>query len=102
MALYSNGDTTTGGIVVFFPFCTYKDIEVAQSPLSKDGFTTVHFEQPDEIYCFKTVDVLIPTYAVSGIIGFTSDEVAELVSFCQQMSHLLLKYAKVPGGINNA
>lgn len=82
---------------MFYPFCRFEDIEVVQSPLSKDGFTTVHFEQPDEVYCFKTLDVQVLTYTTSGIVGFTKNEVAMLVQFCQQMAHVLLKYAKVQG-----
>ena len=87
---------------MFFPFCRIDDIEVVQSPLSKDGFTTVHFEQPDEIYCFKTLDVVVPSYRVSGLVGFTPDEVSYLVQFCSHVSHLLIKYAQIPGGVNNA
>lgn len=87
---------------MFYPFCRFEDIEVVQSPLSKDGFTTVHFEQPDEVYCFKTLDVQVPTYTTSSIVGFTKNEVVMLVQFCQQMAHVLLKYAKVQGGIDNA
>ena len=42
---------------MYYPYCTmYDKIEVVHTPLSSDGFVTVHFEEPDAIYGFKEVD----------------------------------------------
>lgn len=61
----------------------------------------MHIEEPSDIYCFKTMDCLIPTYVVSNVIGFTPDEVAYWVDFCRHNAGILLNCAK-QGGIANA
>lgn len=86
---------------MFYPYCSIEDtIEVVHTPI-KNGMTLVHFEEPDEIFGFKTLDCLVPTYQVSNITGFSQSEVSTLVSFCQNNAHLLLESAK-RGGIANA
>ena len=87
---------------MFYHYCTIgEDIEVSHTPLNKDGSTLVHIEVPDERYCFKTLDCLIPSYRVSNIVGMSDNEVAYYVDFCRRHAHLLLKYASL-GGIVNA
>lgn len=47
---------------MFYPYCVINDsIEVVHTPLTKDGKTMVHFEEPDEIVGFKTLDCMIPS-----------------------------------------
>ena len=83
---------------MFYPYCVLgEDIEVVQTPLNKQGITVVHFEKPDPIFCFKTLDCTVPYYIVSGIVGFTNDEVADLVDFCRNNSGLLLLGARTEG-----
>lgn len=86
---------------MYYPYCTIQEsIEVVHTPL-KNGYTTVHFEKPDKIYGFKTLDCVIPSYRVNNIVGFSDTEVSELVTFCRNNASLLLKYAS-EGGIANA
>ena len=54
----------------------------------------MHIEEPSDIYCFKTMDCLIPTYVVSNVIGFTPDEVASWVDFCKRNASILLHCVK--------
>ena len=87
---------------MFYPYCTIGDnIEVAHTPLDKSGHTLVRIEIPDEKYCFKTMDCLIPSYRVSNVVGMSNEEIAYFTDFCQKHAHLLLKYAGT-GGIANA
>lgn len=87
---------------MFYPYCVINDsIEVVHTPLTKDGKTMVHFEEPDEIVGFKTLDCMIPSYQVSNIIGFNQEEINFLVHFCKCNAHLLLEYAG-KGGIAKA
>lgn len=86
---------------MYYHYCTIMEsIEVVHTPL-KNGYTTVHFEKPDKIYGFKTLDCVIPSYRVNNIVGFSDTEVSELVTFCRNNASLLLKYAR-EGGIANA
>lgn len=86
---------------MYYPYCVIKDsIEVVHTPL-RDGKTLVHFEEPDEVVGFKTLDCMIPSYSITNIIGFTQEEVNFLVQFCKNNAHLLLEYAS-KGGIANA
>lgn len=88
---------------MFYPYCTIgEDLEVGQTPMSKDGFTIVRFEKPDFIYGFKTLDCAVPSYRVSNIIGFSEEEVANLVDFYRHNADLLLLGAETEGGIINA
>lgn len=91
---------------MFYPFCEIctddGDIAVVQSPLTKDGHTVVHFEKPDSVYGFKTVEITVPDYIIGNRIGFTDDELSSLLQFTQNTAHLLLKYAQIPGGVNEA
>ena len=87
---------------MFYPYCTVNEkTEIVHTPLNSAGQTLVHIEEPSDIYCFKTMDCLIPTYVVSNVIGFTSDEVAYWVEFCRHNAGILLNCAK-QGGIANA
>lgn len=87
---------------MYYPYCTmYDKIEVVHTPLSSDGFVTVHFEEPDTIYGFKELDCLIPTYRISNIVGFSDTEASALVDFCIKNSEIILSVAK-QGGIANA
>lgn len=87
---------------MFLPYCTINDsIEVVHTPLTSDGKTLVHFEEPDEVVGFKTLDCLIPSYSISNIVGFSQDEINFLVDFCKHNAHLLIEYAS-KGGIANA
>ena len=86
---------------MFYPYCTINDsVEVVHTPLH-DGKTMVHFEEPDEILGFKTLDCLIPSYQISNIYGFSQEEINFLVQFCKSNAHLLIEYAS-KGGIANA
>lgn len=87
---------------MFYPYCIVNDeIEVVHTPLNDRGQTLVHIEQPDEVYGFKTLDCLIPTYTVTNIIGFTQEEVSFWVDFCMNNAGCLLN-AAAQGGIANA
>lgn len=49
---------------MYYHYCTIgNDLEVVHTPML-DGYTTVHFEKPDELYYFKTLDCVIPGYTV--------------------------------------
>lgn len=86
---------------MYYHYCTIgNDLEVVHTPLL-NGYTTVHFEKPDELYCFKTLDCVIPGYTVAECIGFTKEEMEYLIDFCKHNAHLLLKYT-AEGGIENA
>lgn len=86
---------------MFLPYCVlYDKIEVVQTPLENNQ-TVVHFEEPDAIVGFKTLDCVVPTYNVSNITGFSQSEINTLLQFCKSNAHLLLEYAS-KGGINNA
>lgn len=66
---------------MFYPYCTIKNrIEVCHSPL-ENGYVTVHFEEPDEIYGFKELNVVLPGYTVVSRVGFTDVEVSSLIDF---------------------
>ena len=87
---------------MFYPYCTIHDnIEVTHTPLNKDGKTLVHIEVPDAKYCFKTVDILVPSYVVSNVIGMTDDEINGWVEYCRVNASLLIMCA-AQGGIANA
>lgn len=87
---------------MLMPYCTIgNDVEVTHTPLDATGHTLVHIEVPDEVYCFKVMECLIPSYKVSGVVGMTDAEINYYVDFCKHNAHLLLKYAK-EGGIANA
>ena len=87
---------------MFYHYCTVgDDTEVVHTPLNKFGQTLVHIEEPSEIYCFKTMDCLIPTYVVSNVIGFTPDEISEWIEFCRHNEALLISCA-AQGGAGNA
>lgn len=89
-----------GGTFMFIPYCTYyNEIGVGHTKWNGE-FTVVHFEQPDEIYGFKTMDCTIPYYKVSNITGFSEQEVTELVDFCRNNAPLIIPASKV-GGIQN-
>lgn len=86
---------------MYYPYCTIMEsIEVVHTPLV-NGCTTVHFQKPDPMYSYKTLDCVLPEYKVTNVVGFTDVEVSELVDFCRNNASLLLKYAK-EGGIANA
>lgn len=90
---------------MYYPYCTIGymqggEIEVIHTPY-KNGCTVVHFEQPDAVYCFKTLDVVIPSYKITSRVGFNDDEVAQLIEFCKNNASLLIKYSQ-EGGIANA
>lgn len=91
---------------MYYPFCTSylsgDPIEVVQTPLDSNGVTVVHFEKPDVIYGFKTLDCTVPYYRVSGIVGFSEEEVADLVDFCMNNAGTLLTGASIKGGFENA
>lgn len=85
-----------------YHYCTILDnIEVTQTPLDKLGQTIVHIEIPDEKYCFKTLDCIVPSFNVGGVVGLTDEEVAFWVTFCRHNASALLHSAK-QGGIANA
>lgn len=87
---------------MFMPYCTIGNgIEVTHTPLDATGHTLVHIEVPDEVFCFKVMECLIPSYKVGGVIGMTDEEVKYYVDFCKHNAGSLLKYAK-EGGIANA
>ena len=86
---------------MFYPYCTVNETEIVHTPLNSAGQTLVHIEEPSDIYCFKTMDCLIPTYVVSNVIGFTREEVSGWVDFCRHNAGILLNCAK-QGGIANA
>lgn len=86
---------------MFYPYMTLGDLtEVIHTEWNGKN-TTVRFEKPDEVFCFKTLDCTVPGYNVSNIIGFTKEEVQALINYCQDNSDLLVKYSKC-GGISNA
>lgn len=85
---------------MFYPYCTINNsIEVVHTPLNNNK-TLVHFEEPDAIVGFKTLDCIIPGYQISNITGFSQEEINFLVQFCRNNAHLLLEYAS-KGGIAN-
>lgn len=87
---------------MFYPYCIIDEkISVVHTPLNRDNSVVVHFEEPDEIYGFKTMDCMIPSYRVSNIIGFSEQEVRELVTFCRHNAGIILNVAR-QGGIANA
>lgn len=82
---------------MFIPYCTYyNETEVGHTKWNGE-FTVVHFEQTDEVYGFKTMDCTIPYYRVSNIIGFSEEEVTELVDFCRNNAILVVPASKVCG-----
>lgn len=87
---------------MFYPYCTIDDcIEVVHTPLNEKGQTLVHIEIPDDVYCFKTMDCLVPTYNVSNVVGLTNEEINFWVEFCKHNASMLINCAK-QGGIANA
>lgn len=87
---------------MYYPYCTINDeTEVVHTPLNKDGVTVVHFETPDAVFGFKTLDCTVPGYKIMSRVGYTDEEAARLVQFCMSNAALLLTYAKT-GGIANA
>lgn len=87
---------------MYYPYCTIEDkIEVVHSPINQEGITIVHFEEPDSKFGFKTLDCTIPNYRISNCVGFSDEEVSNLVEFCKNNASLLLTYAK-EGGIGVA
>ena len=87
---------------MFMTYCTIgNDIEVVQTPLDKTGHTLVRIEVPDEVYCFKTMQCLIPSYELSDVYGMTDEEIERYLQFCKNNADLLLKYAAC-GVIDNS
>lgn len=86
---------------MLLPYVTIgNDFEVTHTEWNGES-TTVHFELPDEVYGFKTLDCKIPSYELSGIYGFTQKEIDWCLDFCRRNAHLLIRYSKV-GGIAKA
>jgi hypothetical protein len=76
------------------------DIEVSHTPLENNS-TTVHIEIPDEKYCFKIFECILPSYQIVNRYGLTDEEIKYYLQYCRNNAHLLLQYAKL-GGVENA
>lgn len=87
---------------MYMPFCKINDIEVVHTPLDERGVTTVRYEQPDRLFGFKVLVLTVPEYVIVDRVGFTDDEVSYLIQFAVDLSPLLVKYAGIEGGVNNA
>ncbi len=86
---------------MFIPYCTIgEDIEVAHTPIENEH-TKVRIEIPDEKYCFKVFECIIPGYEIVTDYGLNEIEKSELLKFCEKNAHLILYYA-ANGGICNA
>lgn len=86
------------GALMFYHYCTLEEnIEVMHTPLDETGHTLVHIEIPDEKYCFRQMDCLVPSFKVTNVVGISKEEVDKYVQFCRYNAHLLLKYAKCGG-----
>lgn len=90
-----------GDMNMWYPFCKVEDINIKQTPMTRDGHTTVHFEKHNSV-CKKEMQIRIPGYEVSGVRGFSRDEIDFCMELARDLAASLLKYARVPGGINNA
>lgn len=87
---------------MFYPYCTIFDrIEVCHTPRNKNGCVLVHFEEPDAVYGFKTLEVTIPGYNISSRVGFSDDEVAFLIDFSMHNAGIIMN-ASIQGGVANA
>lgn len=80
---------------MLYHYCTLEeDIEVMYTPLDKTGHIRVHIEIPDEKYCFRQIDCLVPSFEVTNVVGMSDEEVDKYKKFCKSNAHLLLEYAK--------
>ena len=77
---------------MFSHYCTIdEDIEVMSKKVNETGQILVHIEIPDEKYCFRQMDCLVPTYEVTNVVGMTEEEIDKYVNFCKSNAHLLLE-----------
>lgn len=85
---------------MFYPYATIgDDLEVCHSKLVNNS-VVVHFEQPDEKFCFKVLECVLPSYKITKRVGFTNAEVKNLMTFCRNNSSLILTFAKSGGAMN--
>ena len=61
----------------------------------------IYFEQPDDEYFFKYLEIKLTTLETLQVNGFTDDEVDNLIRFAINNHNLIVKYAKV-GGVMSA
>ena len=60
----------------------------------------VYFEQPDEEFFFKYLELKLYSLDIIKKHGFTNDEVEKLLEFSKNNSDLIMEYAKVGGAAN--
>lgn len=85
----------------WYHFCKVEDIEIKQTPMTRDGHTTVHFDKHSGAEK-KEMQIRIPGYEISEVAGFSQDEIDFCMKLARDLAASLLKYARVPGGINKA
>lgn len=87
---------------MLIPYMEFDDNTiVTHNKPNKLGKVTVHIETPDNIFCFKTCDILLPDITIEDRYGFTDEEMANWVRFCKNNSERIIYYAN-RGGIANA
>lgn len=80
---------------MFYPYSKLdKKIQISYSPFC-NGTTTVLVQQPTESVMFNTVCILVPGYTISNLVGFTQDQVNNLIEYCRSHEQSLLKVSRM-------
>lgn len=83
---------------MFVPYMTIGEMEITHSLAQNDDDNVqVLFEQPDDIYFFKTALVDINRMFILKREGFSDEEMSELIRFCRNNKDSILHYSKHGG-----
>ena len=87
---------------MIYPFITLDDeAEIVHSEMQENGQVKVYVEKPDEKDCFHNMTCWLPSYEITEINGFSSEEVDRYMDVIRSAANLIIEFSK-NGGFENA
>ena len=74
--------------------------EITYGDIDSSGNVQIRVETPVD-GGFNSLGCILPSYTITEQVGYTQNQVADLLSFIQNNAHLIIEYATV-GGFENA
>ena len=87
---------------MMYPFMTLEDdTEIVHSEMRDDGTVKVYIETPDERYCFRHAECILPGYEWKDIYQYNDTEIRYFEEIIRSTAHLIMEFSK-EGGFENA